>query len=117
MKKRILSVFIAILFVMNCFPLSVIAEFEEDIDVIEVFLEDDFADKITIRKINGTLESDFSEIILYGKAEEDEVYLEADVTEYPGSSLQTVIVTNFRLSGNDSFKYKIANAPTKYKFL
>lgn len=113
MKKRILSVFIAILFVMNCFPLSVIAEFEEDIDVIEVFLEDDFADKITIRKINGTLESDFSEIILYGKAEEDEVYLEADVTEYPGSSLQTVIVTNFRLSGNDSFKYKIANAPNE----
>ena len=113
MKKRILSVFIAILFVMNCFPLSVIAEFEEDIDVIEVFLEDDFADKITIRKINGTLESDFSEIILYGKAEEDEVYLEADVTEYPGSSLQTVIVTNFRLSGNDSCKYKIANAPNE----
>jgi hypothetical protein len=113
MKKRILSVFIAILFVMNCFPLSVIAEFEEDIDVIEVFLEDDFADKITIRKINGTLESDFSEIILYGKSEEDEVYLEADVTEYPGSSLQTVIVTNFRLSGNDSFKYKIANAPNE----
>lgn len=98
---------------MNCFPLSVIAEFEEDIDVIEVFLEDDFADKITIRKINGTLESDFSEIILYGKAEEDEVYLEADVTEYPGSSLQTVIITNFRLSGNDSFKYKIANAPNE----
>lgn len=113
MKKRILSVFIAILFVMNCFPLSVIAEFEEDNNIIEVFLEDGFADKITIRKINGTLESDFSEIILYGKAEEDEVYLEADVTEYPDSSLQTVIVTNFRLSGNDSFKYKIANAPNE----
>lgn len=111
MKKRILSVFIAILFVMNCFPLSVIAEFEEDNNIIEVFLEDGFADKITIRKINGTLKTDFSEIILYGKAEEDEVYLEADVTEYPDNSLQTAIVTNFRLLGNDSFKYKIANAP------
>ena len=48
MKKRILSVFIAILFVMNCFHLSVIAEFEENIDLIEVFLENDFADDINV---------------------------------------------------------------------
>ena len=48
MKKRILSVFIAMLFVMNCFPLSVIAEFEENIDLIEVFLENDFADNINV---------------------------------------------------------------------
>ena len=33
---------------MNCFPLSVIAEFEGSTDPIEVFLEEGFADKITV---------------------------------------------------------------------
>lgn len=38
MKKRILSVFIAMLFVMNRFPLSVIAEFEENIDLMKALM-------------------------------------------------------------------------------
>lgn len=37
MRKKFLSVFIAMLLIMNCFPLSVIAEFEEDNNIIEVF--------------------------------------------------------------------------------
>ena len=48
MRKKFLSVFIAMLLIMNCFPLSVIAEFEEDNNIIEVFLEDGFADKVTV---------------------------------------------------------------------
>ena len=48
MRKKFLSVFIAMLLIMNCFPLSVIAEFEGSTDPIEVFLEEGFADKITV---------------------------------------------------------------------
>lgn len=117
MKKRILSVFIAILFVMNCFPLSVIAEFEEDNNIIEVCLEDDFADKITVedKEYDGELTAivDCRNVKLINAHTSEEidgynVWLEA-IGEFEGKDAfdeqKKVTVSGFRLEGDDRDKF------------
>lgn len=119
MKKRILSFFIAILFVMNCFPLSVIAEFEEDIDLIEVFLENDFADNINVddKEYDGELTAavDCKNVKLINAHTSEEingysVWLEAD-GEFESKDAfdgqKKVTVSGFRLEGDDRDKFKL----------
>ena len=119
MKKRILSVFIAMLFVMNCFPLSVIAEFEENIDLIEVFLKNDFADNINVddKEYDGELTAavDCKNVKLINVHTSEEitdysVWLEADGEfESKGASdkQKKVTVSGFRLEGDDRDKFKL----------
>ena len=42
MKKRIMAVFMIILFTVNSFPLSILTAIAEEINLIEVSLYDDF---------------------------------------------------------------------------
>ena len=119
MKKRILSVFIAMLFVMNCFPLSVIAEFEENIDLIEVFLENDFADNINVddKEYDGELTAavDCKNVKLINAHTSEEIngyniWLEANGEfESKGASdkQKKVTVSGFRLEGDDRDKFKL----------
>lgn len=119
MKKRILSVFIAILFVMNCFPLSVIAEFEENIDLIEVFLENDFFDNINVddKEYDGELTAavDCKNVKLINAHTSEEingysVWLEADgefESKDASDEKKKVTVSGFRLEGDDRDKFKL----------
>lgn len=119
MKKRILSVFIAILFVMNCFPLSVIAEFEEDNSIIEVFLEDNFADNIDVndKEYNGevTATVDCKNVKLRNVLTLEEikgysVWLAADgefENENASDDEKKVVIKNFRLEGDDKDNFKL----------
>lgn len=119
MRKRILSVFIAILFVMNCFPLSVIAEFEEDNNIIEVFLEDGFADKVTVedKEYDGehtaVVHCEDVKLINVHTSEEINgysVWLAADgefESKDASDEQKKVTVSGFRLEGDDKDKFKL----------
>lgn len=120
MRKKILSVFIAMLLIMNCFPLSVIAEFEEDNNIIEVFLEDGFADKVTVedKEYDGghtaVVHCEDVKMINVHTSEEINgysVWLEAD-GEFESKDVsdeqKKVTVSKFRLEGNDRNKFKLS---------
>ena len=119
MRKKFLSVFIAMLLIMNCFPLSVIAEFEEDNNIIEVFLEDGFADKVTVedKEYDGghtaVVHCEDVKMINVHTSEEINgysVWLEADgefESKDASDEQKKVIVSGFRLEGDDKDKFKL----------
>lgn len=119
MRKKFLSVFIAMLLIMNCFPLSVIAEFEEDNNIIEVFLEDGFADKVTVedKEYDGghtaVVHCEDVKMINVHTSEEINgysVWLEADgefESKYASDEQKKVTVSGFRLEGDDKDKFKL----------
>lgn len=119
MRKKFLSVFIAMLLIMNCFPLSVIAEFEEDNNIIEVFLEDGFADKVTVedKEYDGehtaVVHCEDVKLINVHTSEEINgysVWLEADgefESKDASDEQKKVTVSGFRLEGDDKDKFKL----------
>lgn len=119
MRRRILSVFIAILFVINGFPLSAIAEFEEDSDLIEVVLESGFSDNINVdnKEYDGELTAtvDCANVKLINAHTSEEidgynVWLEA-IGEFESKDAsderKKVTVSGFRLEGNDKDNFKL----------
>lgn len=119
MRKKFLSVFIAMLLIMNCFPLSVIAEFEGSTDPIEVFLEERFADKITVedKEYDGehtaVVHCEDVKLINVHTSEEINgysVWLEADgefESKDASDEQKEVTVSGFRLEGDDKDKFKL----------
>ncbi|MFR5052091.1 MAG: hypothetical protein ACLTCP_12775, partial [Ruminococcus bicirculans (ex Wegman et al. 2014)] len=120
MRKKFLSVFIAMLLIMNCFPLSVIAEFEGSTDPIEVFLEEGFADKITVEdkeydgKLTAIVHCEDVTLINANTMEPVagyDVYLacNGEFERKDASDEQNkVTVSKFCLEGNDRNKFKLS---------
>lgn len=114
MKKRVLSVFIAILFILNCFPISVLAADTEENDFIEVKFDEKYAEEfIFYYNSENKMEVDCSEATLEEKKDSDNVYLIAKVFKIDYEE-QEVTVNNFSLSGNDAEKYHLTDAPDEY---
>lgn len=116
MKKRIMAVFMIILFTVNSFPLSILTAIAEEINLIEVSLDDDFTEKIKVinKQYDGTVtaEVDFSDVEINNKNPEDEVYFAASA-EFANKNASEgpikVTINNIRLEGADKSKYKIIN--------
>lgn len=116
-KKRVLSVFIAVLLAVNCFPLPVMAEFEEERNPIRVSLEVDYADRISVedKKYDGGLTAKVNcanvKLINADTAEElngDNVRLIADgefESKDASNDQKKVFVNNFRLESLDNSAY------------
>ena len=117
MKKRIMAVFMIILFTVNSFPLSILTAIAEEINLIEVSLDDDFTEKIKVinKQYDGTVtaEVDFSDVEINNKNPEDEVYFAASA-EFANKNASEgpikVTINNIRLEGADKSKYKIINS-------
>lgn len=117
MKKRVLSFFIAVLVGLNCFPLPVMAELEEEHNPIRVSLEVDYADKISVedKKYDGGLTAKVNcanvKLINADTAEEisvGNVRLIADgefESKDASNDQKKVIVSNFRLESLDNNTY------------
>lgn len=116
MKKRIMAVFMIILFTVNSFPLSILTAIAEEINLIEVSLDDDFTEKIKVinKQYDGTVtaEVDFSDVEINNKNPEDKVYFAASA-EFANKNASEgpikVTINNIRLEGADKSKYKIIN--------
>lgn len=108
------------LLIMNCFPLSVIAEFEGSTDPIEVFLEEGFADKITVEdkeydgKLTAIVHCEDVTLINANTMEPVagyDVYLacNGEFERKDASDEQNkVTVSKFCLEGNDRNKFKLS---------
>lgn len=85
----------------------------EKIETTMIILDEDFANDIIVENkiYDGTTKAmaDFSKVVLNGKAEEDEVVLtaKAEFAEANAGENKTVVISDFKLSGDDSEKYTL----------
>lgn len=132
MKKRILSLIMTVLFVINSFPLSVVAENIETKSVTEVILQVGFEKNVSVenKEYDGKLTAnvDCENVKLVNATTSKvissyDVWVEADgefESKDASASRKKVTVSGFRLVGGDSDKFKLVGnyeAIEKYAYI